>query len=87
VAEVGELVVHEGAAGQRDPVELGVRGGDQAGMPVAEVQRRVSGQEVQVAAAVDVGDPGALGVGDHHRQRVVVVRGPAFGLGQLGRRA
>ena len=61
VAEVGELVVHERAAGQREPVELGVRGGDQRRVPVAEVQRRVAGQAVQVAAAVDVGDPGALG--------------------------
>ena len=48
-AEVGELVVDERAAGQRQPVELGVRGGDQRGVAVAEVERRVAGQQVEVA--------------------------------------
>ena len=81
--EVGELVVHERAAGQREPVELGVRGREQARVAVAEVQRRVAGQQVEVAAAVDVGHPGALGVGDHDRQRVVVVRGALLGAREL----
>ncbi len=55
-------------------VELGARRRDQVGVAMAEVQRRVGGQHVQVALALDVGDPGALGVGDDHGQRVVVVR-------------
>ena len=75
-----ELVVVERPAGQRDPVELRAGGGDQRRVPVAEVQRRVAGEAVQVAPAVDVGHPGALGVGDDDRQRVVVVRGPALGV-------
>ena len=45
-------------------------------MPVAEVERRVPGEHVQVPLAGHVGDPGTLGGGDHHRQRVVVVRAP-----------
>ena len=49
--------------------------GDEARVPVPEVERRVAGEAVEVAAAVDVGDPGALAVGEHDRQRVVVVRG------------
>ena len=83
--EVGELVVHEGPAGQRELVELGVRGGEQRRVAVAEVERRVAGEQVEVAAAVDVGHPGALGVGDHHRQRVVVVRGARLGALELAR--
>ena len=60
-AERAEPVGVERAADQRDGVELGVRGGDDLGVAVAEVHRRVGGQAVQVAAALDVGDPGALG--------------------------
>ena len=44
-AEVGEPVVDERAAGQREPVQLGVRGVDQRRVPVAEVERRVAGQQ------------------------------------------
>jgi hypothetical protein len=40
-----ELVVHERPAGQRDPVELGVRGRDQPRVPVAEVSRRVAARK------------------------------------------
>ena len=46
-----------------------------------KLMRRVGREHVQVAAAVDVGDPGALGLGDHDRQRVVVVRAVGRGLG------
>ena len=77
--EVGEPVVHERPAGERQLVELGVGGGEQRGVAVAEVERGVAGQQVEEATAVDVGHPGALGVGDHHRQRVVVVRGARLG--------
>ena len=50
-AEVGELVVHERPAGQRQLVELGVRRGEQGRVAVAEVERGVAGQEVEVAAS------------------------------------
>ena len=63
-AERAELVVAERPAGQRDPVELPVGGGDEVGVPVAEVERRVAREAVEVAAALDVGDPGAFGVRD-----------------------
>ena len=82
--EVGELVVHEGPAGQRQLVELGVRGGEQRRVAVAEVERGVAGQQVEEATSVDVGHPGALGVRDHHGQRVVVVRGALLGALELG---
>ena len=74
-AERAELVVVERAAGERDPVEL--RGARRRPGPGAGARSSApsSRRAVEVAAAVDVGDPGALGVRDHHRQRVVVVRG------------
>ena len=74
-----ELVVVERPAGQRHPFELALRGGDQARVAVAEVQRGVAAEAVEVAVAVDVLDPGAPAGAEHDRQRVVVVRGPAFG--------
>ena len=76
-AERSEPVGVEGAADQRDGVELRVRGRGDPRVAVAEVHRRVGGQAVQVAAALDVGDPGALGAGRDHGQRRVVVRGVA----------
>ena len=65
MAERAELVVVERARGERQAVELARARPEQRGVPVAEVQRRVAGQEVEIALAVDVGDPGALGRGDH----------------------
>jgi hypothetical protein len=86
-AERPELVVLEGPADQRDPLQLALRGRDQPGVAVAEVDGRVGGQHVQVAPAAHVGDPGALGRGDHDRQRVVVVRAVRGGqCAQLGAR-
>jgi hypothetical protein len=73
-AQRAELVVVERAAGQRDPLQLLDRRGDDVGVAVAEVQRRVAGEAVEVAASVHVGDPGTLGLGDHDGQRVVGVR-------------
>ena len=58
-----------------------------ARVAVAEVERGVAGQQVEEAAAVDVGHPGALGVRDDHRQRVVVVRGARLGALELARPA
>ena len=83
-AERAELVVLEGPADQRDPVQLPLRGRDQRGVAVAEVERRVGRQHVQVAAALGVGDPGALGLGDHDGQRVVVVRAVRLRPGRAG---
>src|SRR5262249_13812567 len=45
-----------------------------------EVERRVAGEAVKVTTAVNIGDPGSGRVGEHHRQRVVVVRGPPLRL-------
>jgi hypothetical protein len=45
-------------------------------MAVAEVQGRVSGQEIEIALAVDVGDPRPFGLGDDDGKRVVVVGSP-----------
>ena len=68
-AELAEPVVAEGAAGQRQPVELLAGGRDEPRVAVAEVERRVGGERVEVAAPVDVLDPGALAAADDHRQR------------------
>ena len=73
-AERAELVVVEGPAGQGHPVELVAGRLQQHRVPVPEVESGVPRQAVEVAAAVHVGHPGALGLRDHHRQRVVVVR-------------
>ena len=80
-----ELVVVVRPAGERDAPELLGRGGEERRMPVAEVQRRVGGQQVEVALALDIGHPRALGAGDHDRERVVVVRDVLlFGLDDAG---
>jgi hypothetical protein len=65
--EGGEAVVVEGPGGERHPVELRVGGRDQRGVPVTEVERRVAGEGVEVAPALDVGDPRPFGLGDDHR--------------------
>jgi hypothetical protein len=67
-----ELVVAEGSAGQRQPVELGPRRPDQAGVTVPEVERRVGRQHVEVAAALIVDHPRPLPLHQRHRQRGVV---------------
>ena len=79
--ERAELVVEERPAGQRQLVDLLVHAGQQARVAVAEVQGGVPGQAVEVTLPVDVGDPRALAGREHHRQRMVVVRG--VGLGEL----
>jgi hypothetical protein len=71
--------VVESPAGQRHPVELIAGCGDQVGVAVAEVERRVPGQAVEVPAALDVGHPGTGRVGDDDRQRMVVVRAVRLG--------
>ena len=77
----------ERAARQRDRVQLLLGRGDQRRVPVAEVERGVRREHVEVAPALDVGDPGALASADHHGERVVVVRAVLVLEGdRLGRR-
>src|SRR5690606_12857735 len=73
--ERAQHVVVESAAGQRQPVELGLDRRDDLRVPMPEVEGGVRGQTVEIAAAFDVGDPGALRVCRHDGQRVVIVRG------------
>lgn len=67
-AERTEAVVVKRPAGQGEAGQLFLGSGRQPGVGVAEVEGRVSGQAVQVAAALDIGDPGALAGGQHHGQ-------------------
>ena len=85
LGEAGELVVEERAAGEREVPQLLARDRDQALVGVSEVERGVARQAVEVAAAVDVDDPGAVALGEHHRQGVVVVRGVALRGLDVGR--
>ncbi len=81
-AERAELVVLERPADQRDPLELTLGGGDEARVPVTEVDRRVGGEQVKVTAAFDVGHPGAFGLGSITTgKRVVVMRAVRVCLG------
>ena len=68
----------EGPAGEREATQLRLRGRDQAWVAVAEVQRRVRRQQVEVAATLGVGDPRALALHQRDRERVVGVRGIAL---------
>ena len=87
-AEGPELVVVEGTAGEREPLDLGVAAADQTRVAVSEVERRVGGEHVEVARPLDVGDPGALGLREDDGQRMVVVSATAVlgvdGLGCVG---
>src|SRR3546814_2109601 len=54
-------------------------------MAVAVVHRRIGGQAVEIAVAVDVGDPDALALGQHHVERLVVVGAePALDIDEIG---
>src|SRR5918992_2967489 len=56
-------------------------------MSMAEVQGRVGGQQVEVALALDVGDPGSLGLGYDDGEGMVVVGAVLLDeRDQLGRR-
>ena len=59
--------------------------GEQPGVAVAEVERAVAGEAVEVAAPLDIGHPRALARGEHHAQRVVVVGGVPLGELDVGR--
>ena len=71
-----EAVVVEGAARERDALELVAGGRQKIGMPVAEVHRRIGRKAVEVALAVHVGDPGALAPLHDDGQGGVVVGEP-----------
>ena len=79
LAEQGQLVVAEGAAGQGDLGGLAAQGLQQPGMAVALVHGAVGGQEIHEAVAFDVFDPDAFGLLDDDVQGVVVV-GPVLVL-------
>ena len=72
LAEVPELVVVERAARERQPRELVDHGTDQSRMAMTEVQRGIGGQRVEVAPAVDIGDPHALAALNDHGKWVIV---------------
>ena len=75
VDERAEPVVVERAARERDAVELLARGGDEPRVAVPEVHRRVGGEAVEVAPALDVGHPGAIAGCHDDGQRMIVVGG------------
>ena len=75
-AEERELIVAEGARGERNPLGLFLERLDDARMAVALIDRRVGAQTVQIPAAVDVVDPGSASPLDHDIQRMVVMRAP-----------
>ena len=77
-AERTETVGMERTADQRDGVELGVGRRGDLGVAVTEVDRRIGGQAIQVAPAVDIGDPRTLGACRHHGQRRIVMRRMPF---------
>jgi len=47
----------EGPAYEGELIELPVRGCDDLGVVMAEVDRRIGGQTVQIPPAFDIGDP------------------------------
>ena len=73
LAEQGQLVVAERARRQRHALRLVEHRRHDARMAVSLVDRRVGGQAVQVALAVDVVHPHALGALDDDVERMVVV--------------
>ena len=71
--EQRELVVAEGARGKRHPRSLGLQRFENLRMAVALVDGRIRGEKVEIAAAVDVGHPRALGAFDDDIEGMVVV--------------
>src|SRR3982074_703966 len=58
--ERGELVVVEGAGGQRQPARLFHHRGQDLWMAVALVQRRIGGEAIQISVALRVPHPDAF---------------------------
>ena len=84
-ADLGELfqkapqaIVAQGSRGQRDLRRLIDQGREDAGVAMPLVDRGIRADTVEIAPAVDVVEPDALGAVDDQIQRRVVVR--AVGL-------
>jgi len=73
LAETAQLVVAEGARAEGETRRLLGYDLDELRMAVALVDRRIGGEEVEVALAFDVPDPGTFAARDHDVERVVVV--------------
>jgi hypothetical protein len=73
-AEASQCLGVKRPADECDQIQLCVGGGDDFRVAMSEVHRRVRRQTIQVTPTLDVGDPHALGMRGHHRQRRVVVR-------------
>ena len=74
LVEEGELVVAEGARGERQLLRLLDHRGEDLRVAVALVHGGVGREAVEVALAVDVPDPDALAADQHDVERLVVVR-------------
>ena len=70
-----EPVVEERAARQRQGGELLLRARHQPRVGVAEVERRVPGEAVEVLPSLDIPHPGTLAAVEHDLERVIVVGG------------
>ena len=78
LVEQRQLIVAEGARGQRDFVRLLDQGLQNFGMAVALVDGGIGGQAIEVALAFDVVDPDALGALDDDVERMIVVSSVIF---------
>ena len=84
LAEHRELVVAEGARGERDLLRLLDERGKNARVRVPLIDGRVRAQAVEVALALDVPHPRALRALDDEIERMVVVCAPAVFEGDEG---
>ncbi len=82
LVERAELVVVEGARGQRQPRRLLGQRRQDARVAVALVHRGIGRQAVKVAPAVQVPDPDALAARQHDVERLVVAGAVARLLGE-----
>jgi len=73
LAELAELVVAEGARAEGQPLRLLGQALHQTGVAVPLIHRRVGGEKIEVAIALDVPDPDALAACDDDLERVIVV--------------
>ena len=84
LVEQRQLVVAEGARGQRQLLRLLDHRGQDLRMAMALVDRGIGRQAVEVAVAVDVPDPDALAARQDHVERLVVVRAePMLGRDEI----
>src|SRR6185437_14366883 len=71
--EKRKLVIAEGARGERDARGLLLHSGEDFRVAVALIDRRIGGEEVEIAAAADVRDPRAGSALDDDVEGMVVV--------------